>query len=213
MNFNVFFGYKKRKTIFNNINFEIKENKITVICGHNGAGKTTLLKLVSGILPSCIDTPTGWYVSASGGLIQHFSLLEHLDMLGKNLKENELVKYAYELFEAEKFEKEKVRYLSTGQIMMASIILAIASTQNLLLLDEPFASLDPIHAEKLSDLLKKITMTGRTIVITSHDLYLSAETADVVYFIKDGNISWNSSTENFEKFSVEELKEKYIEYA
>ena len=134
-------------------------------------------------------------------------------MLGKDLKQNELVKYAYELFEAENFEKERVRYLSTGQIMMASIILAIASSQKLLLLDEPFGSLDPVHAEKLSKLLQKVAENGRTIVITSHDLYLSAETADIIYFIKNGNISWNSQNENIEEFSVEKLKEKYIECA
>ena len=172
-----------------------------------------MLKLVSGILPSSIENPEGWYVSAGGGLIQHFSLAEHLDMLGKDLKQNELVKYAYELFEAENFEKERVRYLSTGQIMMASIILAIASSQKLLLLDEPFGSLDPVHAEKLSKLLQKVAENGRTIVITSHDLYLSAETADIIYFIKNGNISWNSQNENIEEFSVEKLKEKYIECA
>ena len=53
MNFNVFFGYKKRKIIFNNINFEINENKITVICGHT-VQADNLLKLLSP-LPSSIE--------------------------------------------------------------------------------------------------------------------------------------------------------------
>ena len=79
------FKYNRKKVIFENLELEIPENKITVICGHNGAGKTTLLKILSGIFPSKKDenlkSVKGWFVPASGGLIRHFSLKEHLDII------------------------------------------------------------------------------------------------------------------------------------
>ncbi len=214
MNFNIFFKYKKNDIIFNNINIELVENKLTVICGHNGAGKTTLLKVISGILPSGIQEPQGWYVAANGGLIQHFSLKEHLMLVDKNALDNKLVKKAYEYFNAESFENKKINKLSTGQVMMASIIVSIASNQKLILLDEPFGSLDPVNAENLSKLLRELTENDRTVVITAHDLYLTQETADIIYFIKDGKISWDSRKEMEDlSCSVEDLKEIYKKYA
>ena len=63
------FEYNRKKNIFENLEIEIPENKITVICGHNGAGKTTLLKILSGIFPSKKDENLkkvkGWFVPAS----------------------------------------------------------------------------------------------------------------------------------------------------
>lgn len=216
MKFNVFFGYKKKEFLYKNVFFEFEENKITVICGHNGAGKTTLLKLISGLLPSSISNTQGWYVPASGGLIQHFSLREHLDILKVNKKQEDsiLVKNAFELFNVKEFENKRISELSTGQMMIASIIVAIASNNKLILLDEPFGSLDPTNSKKLASFLKKLTENEKTIIITSHDLYLSSEVGDNYYYIKNGKISWNSKNEDHQKhYTVEELTERYNLYA
>lgn len=213
MNYNVFFGYKKNEIIFNNVFFDFEENKISVVCGHNGAGKTTLLKIISGILPSSVKAAGGWYIPATGGLIQHFTLQEHLNMVNPDYKNNRLVMLAYESFGAAEFEKKRICKLSTGQIMLASIIVAIASDSKLLLLDEPFGALDPTNADKLSVLLKEVCNSGKTIILTSHDLFLTAETADSILFIKNGKISWNSKTEENCQITVDNLKEKYKLYA
>ena len=213
MNFNVTFGYKKKTKLFDELEFNIDENKITVVCGHNGAGKTTLLKLVSGVLPSNLKNAKGWYVPASGGLIQHFSLREHLNILKEkqNEKTKILVDKAYELFSIKDFENSRISKLSTGQGMLAAIIVAIASNSDFILFDEPFGSLDPTNAENLSTLLKMLPKSGKTIIITSHDLFLTAETADNVIFIKNGQISWQS--DNTKELDVEYLKEMYRLYA
>ena len=213
MNFNVTFGYKKKTKLFDELEFNIDENKITVVCGHNGAGKTTLLKLVSGVLPSNLKNAKGWYVPASGGLIQHFSLREHLNILKEkqNEKTKILVDRAYELFSIKDFENSRISKLSTGQGMLAAIIVAIASNSDFILFDEPFGSLDPTNAENLSTLLKMLSKSGKTIIITSHDLFLTAETADNVIFIKNGQISWQS--DNTKELDVEYLKEMYRLYA
>ena len=205
MKYNVNFKYNRKKEIFKDFEIEIPENKITVICGHNGAGKTTLLKILSGIFITDIKETKGWLVPSSGGLIQHFSLKEHLDII--NAKENDNWREAYELFNAEEFVTSPIRRLSTGQEMMASLIVALASKEEILFLDEPFASLDPTNAENLVKILKN---ANRTIVITSHDLYLTTEVADNILFIKKGEISWQNQEKNV---SVDELKEAYKTFA
>lgn len=217
MNLTITFGYKKREKIFDGLDIVLPDNKITVICGHNGAGKTTLLKTISGILPSPIANSQGWYVPAQGGLIQHFSLKEHLEIMSSKMKGaspvNDLLEQARKEFSVAEFENKKVSRLSTGQLMLASLIVAFASESSLLLLDEPFGCLDPTNAEKLVRLLKNFSAAGRTIVITSHDLYLTTEVADKIIFLKDGKVSWEKDELNIKPISVDELKKEYTDYA
>ena len=205
MHFTINFGYKRNRPLFTSLELEVPEGRTTVVCGHNGAGKTTLLKLISGILPSKLEPASAWFVPASGGLIRHFSLKEHLDILEAHKRED--WRDAYQLFGAEAFCKVPVRSLSTGQSMMASLVVAIASGKELLLLDEPFASLDPTNAQHLMAVLSRLE---RTVVITSHDLYLTAECAHRILFIKDGGISWQWEGEGMD---VERLQAAYREFA
>ncbi len=205
MNFDVTFGYKKNNLIFQNFSCQIPNDEITVLCGHNGAGKTTLLKIISGILPSNIQNIGGWFVSSSGGLIQHFSLDEHIKILG--CVPSALYNEAFDLFGVKEFSKKRVSKLSTGQKIIASILTAFASNEDFLLLDEPYASLDPTNAENLTKLLKK---RRGTTILTSHDLYLTAETSLNIQFLKNGKISWKNDGSSR---SVEELRELYKEFA
>ncbi len=205
MNYDIRFGYKKKNLIFDTLKLQIPDEKITILCGHNGAGKTTLLKIVAGILPSNISNPKGWFVPLSGGLIRHFSLEEHIKILGKT--PTPLYEEAFEVFSAQSFSKKRISKLSTGQTLMSALLLAFASNEDLLLLDEPYSVLDPTNAENLTKLLKK---RKGTTILTSHDLFLTAETSYHIQFLKDGKISWINDDENI---TVETLREKYKEMA
>ena len=211
MTFNVTFGYKRNELIFNNFELNIPEGKITILCGHNGAGKTTLLKTLAKVLPSNLPDCDSWYVPAERGLIYHFSLMEHLDMMSKKelLKTDGLLKDAFDTFEAEEFSKKKISSLSTGQNMMASIVVAFASDKKVLFLDEPFGCLDPKNADNLMHLLKKAAQNGITILATSHDLFMTAETADHLVYIKKGKIVYETDMNS--DITVTELTEKYKE--
>lgn len=211
MIFNVTFGYKRKELIFDNFVLNIPEGQITVLCGHNGAGKTTLLKTLAKVLPSDLPGCDSWYVPAERGLIYHFSLMEHLDMMSKKdtLKNDGLAKDAFDIFEAEDFSKKKISSLSTGQNMMASIIVAFASGKKVLFLDEPFGCLDPKNADNLMHLLKKAAQSGITILATSHDLFMTAETANHLIYIKNGKIVYETDMDS--NITVAELTEKYKE--
>lgn len=209
MEFTVDFSYKKKNPIFNKLNIDIPDDKITVICGHNGAGKTTLLKLMAGVLPDK-EKRYGWYVPSSGGLIKHFSLKEHLEIIGKK---NSLSEKAIETFELSSFMNRKVEDLSTGQYMLASFVVAFASFPKFILLDEPFGCLDPKNASLLCEFLKEMKLKEITIVITSHDLYLTNELADKIIFLKNGIISWEEEIIKDNLYNVDMLREKYELYS
>lgn len=206
MNFSFSFNYNKYEPLFNGFALDVPEGRITVVCGHNGAGKTTLLKVICGILPSDMIGICGWFVPATGGLITHFSLKEHLRLLKAENKE--ICRRAIAAFGAEAFIRKPVRKLSTGQSMMASLIVALAANERLLLLDEPFASLDPVNASKLVELLKGF---GKTVIATSHDLFLTKEVADNIVFIRNGVVSWRS--DELEGITAESLMERYKEFS
>ncbi len=203
MNYTCNFSYKKNKVLFQNEKFDFLENKINIICGHNGAGKTSLLKCIGGIYTHKNSLDSTWYVGANGALIQHFSIAEHLKLL-----KNEDTGLTYiNLFNLEDIKTKSISKLSTGQKMLCSIIVALCSNSNTLLLDEPFSPLDPINADKLFNILKEC---NKTIILTSHDLYLTSQMADNIYFIKNGKITFNCKDRIL---NSDDLKNNYKELA
>ena len=211
MKITVSFGYKRKELLFTNFEASFPDKKITVLCGHNGAGKTTLLKVISGVFPSEFSLDDTWFVPASGGLIYHFSLKKHLDMLlgNKGIQPKTLIAEAISVFEASDFINKTVSSLSTGQVMLSSIIVALASGKKTLLLDEPFGCLDPENAEKLSLLLKKVSDSGITVLLTSHDLGMTAQIADHLIFIKNGTNVYETdmNSETTPSFLLEKYKQ------
>lgn len=205
MQAHVNFRYEKNRPVFSGFRFDIPENQITVLCGHNGAGKTTLLKILSGILPSESSWDDTWYVPASSGLIQHFSLLDHIRII--DAVETDVYNEAFELFQAAAFCEEPARKLSSGQSVMASVLTAFASAKNVLLLDEPYATLDPVNAQNLAYLLKKYP---GTIVVTTHDLFLTLETSNSIQFLKNGEVSWQNRDP---ALTIDELRSAYKDHA
>lgn len=207
MDFTITFGYRKNKPIYKDFDLTVQDGKITVICGHNGVGKTTLLKVMAGILPSNLKEQTGWFVGGgeTGGLIRHFSLNDHIKMIGN--APTDFYSEAFALFHASEFCNKPVKTLSAGQTAIASVLTAFASNEPFLLLDEPFAALDPVNAQNLVTLLQK---RNGTTLITSHDLFLTAEIADTVVFLKEGKITWQNSEKPFAHGA---LQAKYREFA
>ena len=112
MDFTLDFGYTKKEKIFDNLNISFRESKITVICGHNGAGKTTLLKLLSGILPRREKIESCWFVPTSGGMLQHFSIEQHLKILNVSF-ENSIVSEFINIFDMKYYLTKRYSTLST----------------------------------------------------------------------------------------------------
>jgi ABC-2 type transport system ATP-binding protein len=164
---------------------EIPEGTVTALVGPNGAGKTTLLQLAIGLLrPSAGELrvlgrdpltevremlPRVGFVAQEHPLHRGFTLADTLE-LGRRLNPRWDGELAGERIARLGLDpKQKVGKLSGGQQSQVALTLALAKRPELLLLDEPVASLDPLaRREFLSLLMEAVSEGGLTVVLSSH---------------------------------------------
>jgi len=192
--------------IIDDISFEQKPLQKIAIAGASGAGKTTLLKMITGLLQ-----PTSGTILFDGEkvlgpneklipghkeiayLSQHYELrnnyrVEELIWFENKLPETE----AEQLFEICKIHhllKRRTDQLSGGEKQRISLCLLLAKKPRLLVLDEPFSNLDPMHTEILKAVLEGITENLKiTCTIASHDPNDTLPWADEIVVIKEGKL-------------------------
>jgi ABC-2 type transport system ATP-binding protein len=153
--------------------FELQPGKTTALVGANGAGKTTLLTVLSGLIAPDEGTvqPNGRiaFVAQEKALYKRFNPAEMLK-LGSRLNHRWDQKRAERWLD--RFEVDPHRpcgRLSGGQQAQVSLALALGSQPDLLLLDEPLASLDPlVRREVMSELLAESAETGLSLLMSTH---------------------------------------------
>jgi ABC-2 type transport system ATP-binding protein len=164
---------------------EIPAGSVTALVGPNGAGKTTLLQMVVGLSrPSAgrvevlggdpradagLMLPRIGFVAQEHPLYAGFTVAETLK-LGQKLNPSWDDAYARDRVEAVDLPlRRKVGKLSGGQQAQVALTLALAKRPELLVLDEPVASLDPLaRREFLQSLMEAVSETGMTVVLSSH---------------------------------------------
>jgi osmoprotectant transport system ATP-binding protein len=194
------------------IDLEIPRGQITALIGPSGCGKSTILRLIVGL----IAPDTGeiqfdgeqvapgtimkirrrlGYVIQDGGLFPHLTARRNLTLqstlFGKN--RDEIENRIAELCALTKFPNNGVdRYpleLSGGQRQRVSLMRALMLSPELLLLDEPFAALDPLVRVNLQRDLKEIcARLQQTVLIVTHDLPEAAFLADDIVLMNEGRI-------------------------
>jgi len=185
---NATIGYKD-KAVISNVNITFKGPGIYLILGRNGSGKTTLLKTIGGLL-----RPLGGVVSVvtNGGLVEYvpqerdfntdfpLTVLEYLWVnytLRKGLLPtirisryfiNEVKKLVLELGLREEIIDLTLSELSSGESKLVMIAKALIVNPDVVLLDEPYSSIDHINTPKLTSIINKLG-SNRLVIITSHD--------------------------------------------
>lgn len=220
---NLSFAYS-REPILRNINLEIERGEFVGIMGPVGSGKTTLLLTLNGAIPNIINGNFKGSVKIFGldtkktkvhelarkvGIVfqdpdsQIFSLrvadevsfaLENFGF-PKELIEKR-VNTALNLLGIRKFIYEDPNNLSQGQRQKLAIASIIAIDPEILLLDEPVASLDYRSSRKIYGFLKKLSKNGKTIIVVEHDAELLAEYASRLLVINEGKIELDGRPEN-----------------
>ena len=216
------------------INLEIPRGQITALIGPSGCGKSTILRLIVGL----ITPDTGeiqfdgeriapetimkirrrlGYVIQDGGLFPHLTAQRNLTLqstlFGKN--GNDIEKRIGELCTLTKFPSNGLnRYpleLSGGQRQRVSLMRALMLSPELLLLDEPFAALDPLVRVNLQRDLKEIcTQLRQTVLVVTHDLPEAAFLADDIVLINEGRIVQRGSIADLRSRPASEFAREFI---
>jgi osmoprotectant transport system ATP-binding protein len=196
----------------NGIDLAIQRGRVTVLIGPSGCGKSTVLRLIVGLLEADAgeivfdDAPLSasrimhvrhriGYVIQDGGLFPHLSARGNLalqpSLLGK--PRSEIEKRVLELCELTHFPRNALdRFpleLSGGQRQRVSLMRALMLSPELLLLDEPFAALDPLVRARLQTELKAIfRQLHQTSILVTHDLAEAARLGDHIVLINEGRV-------------------------
>ncbi|MBL9156920.1 MAG: ABC transporter ATP-binding protein [Verrucomicrobiales bacterium] len=218
----------------NGVSFTMKRGEILGLLGANGAGKTTMINMILGIV-----TPTGGsirvfdrdltreriailrrmnFCSTYTQLPGNLRVWQNLTVFGKIYRVPHLKKRIDEVLELLEISHLKDRVsgnLSAGESTRLNLCKALLNKPELLLLDEPTASLDPDIADKVRKVTKRIREEdGASILYTSHNMRDVEEVCDRIIFMHQGKILFTgTAAETLEHFQEESLESLFIRVA
>lgn len=207
---NIIKKYRKR-TVVKGVSFQVKQGEIVGLLGPNGAGKTTSFYMIVGLIQPFsgniyLDneniTKLPVYKRAQRGigyLAQEASVFRKLS-IEDNLKavlemtnfskehQQEKLESLIEEFGLQHIRKSKGIQLSGGERRRTEIARALAIDPKFILLDEPFAGVDPIAVEDIQQIVIKLKEKNIGVLITDHNVHETLTITDRSYLLFEGNI-------------------------
>lgn len=205
------YAYSEEKNALNNINLKIVNGERIAVLGSNGAGKSTFFLNLNGVLKSSsgevvfkgkiinkknineLRKNVGIVFQDADNQIIASTVLGEVSFGPINLKLpiEEVKNRVYEAMEymnITKFKDRPPHYLSGGEKKRVSIADIIAMKSEVIIFDEPTASLDPVNAAMLEEVLKKLSEENKTMLISTHDVDFAYRWADRIVVFSDGMI-------------------------
>lgn len=207
---NIVKKYRKR-TVVKGVSFEVSQGEIVGLLGPNGAGKTTSFYMIVGLIQPLsgrifLDdeeiTKLPVYKRAKKGigyLAQEASVFRKLS-IEDNLKavlemtdytkdyQKEKLESLISEFGLEHIRKSKGYQLSGGERRRTEIARALAIDPKFILLDEPFAGVDPIAVEDIQEIVRKLVEKNIGVLITDHNVHETLSITDRSYLLFEGSI-------------------------
>tara|TARA_B100001057_G_scaffold78576_1_gene73707 strand:- start:23851 stop:24561 length:711 start_codon:yes stop_codon:yes gene_type:complete len=206
------------KRLFSNINFSLSDKKITGLLGANGAGKTSLFRAIAGL--SKVDngkinffsenltnknieerSKLGLsYVPQENSLFDELTLRENLEIVielkFKKLEKSKLQEIDLYLsrMNLESKQHTKAKLLSGGEKRKSEILRSILLNAKFILLDEPFAGVDPISVDEINKILKDLSMKIG-IFISDHNFRDVIKVCDNIILMNEGEVLLKGSSQ------------------
>ena len=203
-------SYKSRKVV-NGIDLELKQGEIVGLLGPNGAGKTTCFYMIVGLIkcdnglisinqidisnePMYKRAKQGiGYLAQEASVFRKLTVEENIKAVleltdkSKSEQENNLENLINE-FSLEKVRKNRGDLLSGGERRRTEIARALATDPKFLLLDEPFAGVDPIAVEEIQKIIAHLKAKNIGVLITDHNVQETLAITDRTYLMFEGKI-------------------------
>ena len=201
----------KQRTVVNNVSFNVSQGEIVGLLGPNGAGKTTSFYMIVGLIKPNEGniylegeniTKDPMYRRAQKGigyLAQEASVFRKLTVednimailemtaMSKEERREKLEELINE-FSLHKVRKNRGDLLSGGERRRTEIARALAANPNFILLDEPFAGVDPIAVEEIQTIVARLKEKNIGILITDHNVQETLSITDRAYLLFEGKI-------------------------
>lgn len=222
--------YKKR-TVVKGSTLSVKQGEVVGLLGPNGAGKTTTFYMMVGMVKPnrgrvFLDdgdiTGTAMYKRARRGIAylpQEASIFRRLSVEQNitailqlkrmsSARRKERLEELLEEFGIAHIRKSKGYMLSGGERRRCEIARALATDPKFVLLDEPFAGIDPIAVEDIMQIVRQLRTKGIGVLITDHNVHETLSITDRAYILIDGNIFVNGTAEDIAANA--EVRRRYL---
>lgn len=220
-----------KRTVVNHVSFDVKQGEIVGLLGPNGAGKTTSFYMTTGLIvpneghiflndlditgyPVYKRAQTGiGYLAQEASVFRKMSVEDNISsVLQLTNTSKEYQKEKLESLIAE-FRLQKVRknlgdQLSGGERRRTEIARCLAINPKFIMLDEPFAGVDPIAVEDIQHIVWKLKDKNIGILITDHNALETLRLTDRAYLLFEGKILFQGTPEELAQNSV--VREKYL---
>jgi ABC-2 type transport system ATP-binding protein len=190
--------------VVDSISFDVKPGEIFGLIGPNGAGKSTTIRMIMDIirpdsgsirifgekLNESAKNRIG-YLPEERGLYKKLTVIESLLYIAslKGVKPDVASRKAQELLEhvgLAGHQKKKNEELSRGMSQLAQFLITIIHDPGLMIMDEPFANLDPVNVEMLRDMIFDLKSHGKAIILSTHRMNEVEELCDRIFMINKG---------------------------
>ena len=220
-----------KRTVVNNVSFEVNQGEIVGLLGPNGAGKTTSFYMVVGLVKpdegevyldgrSITDLPMYkraqmgiGYLPQEASVFRKLSVEDNiiavLEMTKLSKKEQkDKLEFLLDEFRLGHVRKSPGDVLSGGERRRTEIATALAVDPKFILLDEPFAGIDPIAVEDIQTIVSKLKFKNIGILITDHNVQETLSITDRAYLLFEGKILKSGTAE--ELAEDEQVRKVYL---
>lgn len=208
--------------VLKDVDLQVKEGEIIVVCGPSGSGKSTLIRCVN-FLESFQEgsiTVDGTELtddvkkirqvrSEVSMVFQHFNLFPHLSIIDNltlapiwvhNETKRDAREKALKLLDRVGIKDQAEKYpnqLSGGQQQRVAIARALCTSPKIMLFDEPTSALDPEMISEVLDVMVELAKDGITMICVTHEMGFAKKVADRIIFMDEGQIIEENTPENF----------------
>lgn len=220
-----------KRTVVNDVSFDVKQGEIVGLLGPNGAGKTTSFYMTTGLVTSnaghiyldqldITDYPVYkraragiGYLAQEASVFRKMSvednILSVLEMTGKPREyQMEKLESLIKEFRLQKVRKNKGDQLSGGERRRTEIARCLAIDPKFIMLDEPFAGVDPIAVEDIQYIVWQLKYRNIGILITDHNVEDTLCITDRAYMLFEGRILFQGTPEELASNQI--VRDKYL---